>query len=389
MDMFQARRVALLGLWLALAGTTQAQQYTLKTLAQPSGRLGDCFLGAFAALDDQGNVRGRCAYWTGGFYATDLPILSWFPSSRGRLVVWQANGTRTLANYPNNASVSVVLGQGANGLTYARLVKSPEGSFTSRVELGVHTFNGSTWAAWVPPSPLTGTWDIAHISSSGTVLARSTGADQPGRLAVIVGTQVRQVPPPPSIAEGDRLGLGWANAVGQVVVTTYALDGTKRWYWWDGQQWAQRTLGGLGQGEGFTAALNDLNVQGLALINALDDPQAETGKTPVRYYRWNPATDQVQAVPTFLRHNPQGFLNDAGQIAGENMPDGSPTDQYFKPRRAMVWRNGQPVDLNTLTTVPSGYLLERPLAQNNKGQILVHMSSTNGGTWQWGLLTPK
>lgn len=387
---FRPLALTLMAAVMAWTSPAEAQRFTMRTLSSPSNVLGPCELAIFAKLDDAGHVHGSCTYWTGGFYyESSLPWPSLLPDTRDRAIVWNPNGTRSTSSYPSSGSVDATLGRGPDGKVLARVIALPVRRFNDRVPLGVYAYNGTSWAKWAPPAPLTGSWSIARISGSGTLLLRADAADARARLAVVrAGGGVIALPPLP-LLDGEDIYTGWANTAGQVVATTQRPGALGRWFWWNGQTWQERTMSGLTLRGGIQPQwLLSLNNQGLALVSTRDDPSADTFRSPMHYQVWNPATDQLQMLPTRLSYQPQGEMNDAGVVVGENLPPEADPLEGFKNRRATIWRNGQAIDLNTLVTLPAGGVLERSLSINNQGQILAHLRLSNT-KWEWVVLTPQ
>lgn len=378
------------GVCLALllsAGLVHAQRYTAKVLTPPSGTLGGCELAAHHPLDASGQVRGTCTFWTGGLYFyNNIPL----PESRARVVTWKADGSRTSGPYPTGASVWNLWGQGADGLTYADLVATPVRDYPSLKRLGTYTFNGSKWVAWQPPAPLAGKWQLANMSPQGSLVLKATEAGQAGQLAWVNGSTVNRLPSVPLASAGYSAHIAWPNDKGQVLVRMTSADTQApiRWLWWNGQQWQERQMAGLGSTPVDTPSVQGLNNQGQALVITRDVIGADIGASPHRYQLWSLATDQLTTLPTNLIYEGRGQINDTGVVTGENLPADATREAYFKPRRATVWRQGQSVDLNTLTTVPTGGVLRRTLGLNAKGQILAEMEKTDAST-SWVLLTPQ
>ncbi|MGC4062382.1 MAG: hypothetical protein QM749_16685 [Aquabacterium sp.] len=383
---------------LSASMSVSAQQhYTVRELRLPVGLAGTCELAwqGDAPLDEDGNVYGWCPMWTGGIYFVyGLPI----PDGRGKTVTWKADGTRVLSSYPASASAWRAYGRDASGRLYADLVATPVRSFNALKQLGTYTYNGSTWAKWTPPSPLTGNWQIAQLSRSGMMLLAAQDAAQAGALAVVKGTAVTRLPLAPTQLQGDVLGARRMTPNGHVLVQTHAAGtpatpAAPRWFWWNGVQWQERNIGGLAKrGMGGTGdpgvAVLDINANDEALITTDQTPDIVADTVPYTYSRWQIAADTVQTLPTWLGYGPSGSLNDAGDVVGENLPAGTPLSASFGPRRATIWKGGQAIDFNTVTTLPSGLVLRQAIAVNNKGQILV---STDGSTsgWSWAVLTPQ
>jgi hypothetical protein len=73
------------------------------------------------------------------------------------------------------------------------------------------------------------------------------------------------------------------------------------------------------------------------------------------------------------------------RLGGAALSNNNPMD------RATVWRNGVAVDLNTLTTLPSGVVLHTAQASNKKGQILATSIPFDGDSTKAKLvlLTPR
>lgn len=388
-------------LWGALgfsALTASAQQrYTLRELKPPVGLAGACEL-AFqgdAPLDEDGNVHGLCPMWTGGIYfAYGLP----FADPRGKAVTWKADGTRVLSSYPTSASVWRAYGRDTSGRLYADLVATPVRSYNSLKRLGTYTYNGSTWAKWTPPSPLTGNWQVAQLSRSGVLLLAAQDTAQQGVLAVVKGSAVTRLPPVPTLLQGDVLGIRRVAANGHVLAQTIPPGSqtsaiAPRWFWWNGAQWQERSIAGWaprgmsGTSDPGVEAL-DINANDQALVTTNDTPGIIGDTVPYTYSRWQIATDTLQPLPTLLGYGPFGSLNDAGDVVGENLPAGTSLSESFGPRRATIWKGGQAIDLNTVTTLPSGLVLRRAVAINNKGQILVGTDGSTSG-WSWAVLTPQ
>lgn len=371
-----------------LATQAHAQRYTAKVLTPPSGTLGRCELAVHHPLDANGQVRGTCQFWTGGLYFyNNIPL----PDTRTRVVTWKADNSRTLGPYPSGASVWTLWGQGADGLTYADLVATPVRDYTSLKRLGTYTYNGSKWAAWVPPAPLTGKWELANLSPQGSLVLKATEASQAGSLAWANGSTVNRLPTLPLLSAGYSAHIAWPNDKGQVLVRMRAADSQApiRWLWWDGKQWLERQMGGLGSTPVDTPIVQGLNNQGQALVLTRDVIGADIGASPHRYQVWNLASDQLTTLPTNLIYEGQGHINDTGVVAGENLPADATREAYFGPRRATVWHQGQPIDLNTVTTsLPAGAILRRTLGLNAKGQILADMEKSDG-TSAWVVLTPQ
>jgi hypothetical protein len=366
--------------------TASAQQrYTLRQLKLPLGLAGTCELAQYggAPLDEDGNVHGWCPMWTGGIYfAYGLP----FPDGRGKTVTWKADGSRVLSSYPASASVWRAYGRDTAGRLYADLVAIPVRSFNSLKQLGTYVYNGSTWAKWVPPSPLTGAWQIAQVSRSGVMLLAAQDAAQAGALAVVDGSTVTPLPAVPTLLQGDVLGAKRLAPNGHVLVQTRsagAQAAAARWFWWNGVQWQERGAGGARD-----PAVLDINASDQAVLTTDETPDIADDRVPYTYSRWQVASDTLQALPTWLGYGPQGALNDAGDVVGENLPAGTALSEYFGPRRATIWKGGQAIDLNTVTTLPSGLVLRRAIAINNKGQILVETEGSSS-SWSWAVLTPQ
>ena len=390
-SLLPTRVLLLVSACLLMVGQVAAQTYSFREL-KPASAL--CELASFAPLDQDGNVHGECTMWTGGIYfESGYPA----PDMRTKAVTWKADGSRTISSYPFGASVFQTWGRGPEGRTYADLVATPVRRYNDLKRLGTYTYNGSTWAKWVAPAPLTGAWTIADNNPLGMLLLASQNATEAGVLAVVKDKAVTKLPAVPATAQGYTVGSTRVSTTGHVLVKMMmAAEGVApRWYLWNGVQWQERTMAGLASqilpGLARGPGMLDFNSADVALVVTDDTPHDLFDKSGYRYQLWNTVSDTLQELPTRLIYQPQGGLNDSGVVAGENLPvDAKPAD-YFGPRRATIWRAGQVIDLNDVSTLPAGVVLRRAIAINNKGHVLVGIESIDGSSrpWSWGVLTPQ
>lgn len=380
--------LALVASLLIAHGTAAAQQtYTFKALSKPAGSYSNSCRAS--SIDANGVVLGSCEYWTGRIY-----FPGGYPQyeTRGRVVSWSpTTGSSNALTYPSNASVRSVLGRGPKGAIYASLRNLPTKGGDI---LGIYTLTGSTWAKWVPPSPLTGNWSIAHINPVGMLLLSASEAGRAGQLAVVKDSVVTVLPTMPAVAEGYMVASAMVGSDGHVVVRAKrsadigGSDGRR--FWWNGTQWQERQAPDLRPRPPGILSYDHASVRSLGLdkafVTILEGSSLGVYADQSNQYVWDLKTDGLQQLPAgLLDMAVGGVINDSGSAIFTRQLPGA--DSFYpEAYRAMVLVNGQAVELGSLATLPSGVAVNWPVAMNNKGQVLLHTTGTN---WTFGVMTPK
>jgi hypothetical protein len=367
-----------------------AQTYTAKVLPTPAGALGCTTQGL--SLNDAGDVLGGCYFKNTNVFAWLLAAaIQSGVSSVGKSVVWRANGTvQTLSGgyaYGFNAAGNVL---GYNQLTGGNAI-----------------WKGTLKSTWTPPSGLGGKWHMVdsareHALSRGgkaILIALDDGRsytvnNTPLTLGTVVGNTSRKLSAPPTecrMSNTDTRKYYAINDAGQVGLLASWLEFTDELdaygsnipadhvqpCLWTGTAWtvgpavppAKRVPGVTILAQ--DAQLDGMDDSGGMLIHAGDD----------KAFYWSGADSALVPVPIQVR----ALGANGERLGGSALSNNNPMD------RATVWRNGVAVDLNTLTTLPSGVVLHTAQASNKKGQILATSIPFDGDSTKAKLvlLTPR
>jgi hypothetical protein len=367
---------------LLLSTCAWAQVYTAKVLPKPANAL-SC--GArHASLDELGNVQARCSY-----KETNLLMYLYYPRPKtltvAKTVVWRTGGAVQ--------ALSGGLGWGFNAAGQVIGVSSTNSP-------GIHALWKGTTKSMVPNPPgLSGHWRILSgrdkraISHLGkAVLLAKTGSNgyidinEPLTLAVVLGGAGQVLPPSPSQCsqQADSLASFTVNDVGQVgsmKLTSDNSDGTVIRYQpclWTGAQWVV--------GPHMTSAPwpGDIAYPGLSPypIDLSEDGTMLVSTPDQQAYLWPYGSNALTPVDGRVR-----ALSANGDWVGGTAWLSKQTDQ-----RATVWRQGTPIDLNTVSTgLPAGMTLHSALAANKRGQILTMsiVAGKSGDEVSLVLLTPR
>ncbi len=341
---------------LMVTSLAQAQSYTATLLKRPSGadscsevREGASFLSV------NGDVSTTCTMLNVAFLGA--PFLG-----TSKATVWRAGSAtaRTLAGTLTLPRTN------ANGmLSDGTVVGVSYGSGNSAAPSAWKT---TTRANYPMPAGYSG-WEIDRTSPDGqTVLIRrrNDGSAYGHSFALIKAGVARAVTPPPA-ACGSLNGGGehhsWViNNLGHMAighskvirVPNASDDEPGTVCIWDGDTWhvSPRTPN-FTFPDGTSADSYELNLQ------AFSD-QGEVLVNRIVKFTWH-ATQGFKQVNARAR-----TFTSTGEIAG----GAEPTSTDYR-EKAVLWRNGQPVQLSEVATAPAGYQLSTVLATNPRGQVLV------------------
>lgn len=384
----------------------QTTSYTAKELRSCQSFFNGNLGWGASTLSENGDVVGQCSYvagyrwvFTGSWQLTK--------EQDNRLVVWPQGGAPTLLS-PNekyHVRGDNLWGIDASGYILART--SP-GARNNGVEQ-LAWWKGSTRTSWAPvPDAAASDWHWTRVTPGGKV----AGYRNPPSARLIVaardrpGAQDIPLPPQPGLTGGLPAGVRSvqiANVVtndqGAIALTTFtAMEGqaddvTNLWHW-DGARWRDATPPVLPQLAGYvdnvTMRLANINASGtLAFSQSGYQPHELGGQELVHVPRlWHP-----QSGLTVLPDSYNGYFNflavtDEGPLHG-SLKLGR--NEYGNTQaRAVLVRDGQVIDLNTLIAPPSGYVFESVMARNGKGQLLVRMTTSTGASpIRYWLFTPR
>ncbi len=143
------------------------------------------------------------------------------------------------------------------------------------------------------------------------------------------------------------------NNGGEILGIFATLDGSHHAYLWDGHKMTD-----LGAGNGTASDGYSLNDQGQVVGGIVLADNVTT-----HAFEWQKGT--IRNLPTFPgdQGSVANVINDAGVVVGSSYKG-----QTFS--RAVLWRGGQVVDLNTLIPAGSGWHLEDANGINLQGQIV-------------------
>jgi hypothetical protein len=378
--------VALAALGSALAA--QAQTYVATELKKSrTGQM--CYLpfkqNSAALLNAAGSVAGVCDFLGG--YALDPKTLKIGRQRIDKPVRWKLGAapqelavpanTRFNAIYP---SLSITdAGDLYTGSVYrTNWLGSVVGDL--RNDQLPLVWKANKAALLKAPVGSTGPWSVEAISHGGAQLIFTTD----GMVVVRNGQEVK-LPPLPALDGLTNISMGnlVINDLGQVAVgvNLSRLEGIgvdARWvvvrtgaWLWTGSAW-QAIEPPAGNTIKWIDAINNLG----QVTGAVDAPPVPTEFPEARVealrglrFVWSVPTGGVLLPgPVAYRTSGRAAISEGGQVVGALVDQ--PSYANVSPRAAL-WQPGQAaVDLNSVTTLPSGVLLWYALAINGKGQIL-------------------
>jgi hypothetical protein len=381
----------------------QSLAYTAKELKRPTGYgVSACDHPMDAALSDNGDVSSLCAYRSGFFFDPSIGFgLIPLPRTAFRPVIWRNGGAPVLPAMASGTEVKVIVGVDGRGRVLGRVGPIPSSKVTYDAKREtLNWWEGSQRSSWKSPVlDLAYNWAVSNVTHSGQFAAMTNSGATGPRVIVVNGSTVRDVPLPPGVgvSPGQQallVSLYERNLVmndkGQialrtVVISTNSANEAPQAWFWNGSQWGQIPTGGR------SLIVQDINASGVVHLTGM--PYIDND-TRLRRYLWQEGGDlsmvSDEAYGSFSR--PQSSVADNGDIVGVAVLPTVSSLPNIGQQRAVVWRNGQGLDLNSLNTPPSGHTYLSVLAENAKGQLLVrslNTASSSTSTPRWWLLTPK
>ncbi len=385
--------LALAAAFTVLSLSAQAQtapRYTARDLAKPTSAL---YCASGGSLNARGDAMQACTYSVGSYTTTTqmcvgylfcYPVLTTVKVTKNLPAVWPAGATvKALGTSQlSSAWYSTLLHTGdvvANGTAITTR------GLTSGDPLGWRWLPpyGANGQTLTPPAALQG--DTPYVlygaTQGGALWWRTLGGE---RSAVVTPDgQVKPVPlvPPPAVAgevvtedqllaiqDGDIAVRGrWL----QVQLPT-GFDARHEVWVLKGQQWTRVPLP------------NERS--GVDVVRIASNGRVLLGQG-LQSYTWHP--DQPQTV-TLVNGSGAAVINASGVLGG-----GMPIPNDSKGRgKAVVWWQGQPLDLQGLTTgLPSkSWVLRYVREINDRGQLLVDAEDTSkvgNASLKTVLLTPQ
>jgi hypothetical protein len=368
------------------AALAQTQSFSATLLKRPGGNDG-CGENTFRTqLLDNGDVLGTCSF-------PALSLQGWLaalagqgvPEYTSRATVWRSGSSSTprLLNGPSGQPGSYAVGELADGtvLGYA-YGKSPA---------TLSAWKGSTRSNHALPAGYT-TWQLDHVSRDGQTQQISLRDNSRfGRaFALVKAGLVTRLPDLPAACGAVNNASGvytWAvNGSGQMVVLRERVEEDPQTKskshlgtlcLWDSGTWqVSPDTPNYRDPVTFDSRSYDLSLQGL------NDQGAVLLRQQQAAFTWHPQQG-FQALDNRARS-----LGAAGDVGGGAYP-GSYTDTT----PAVLWRNGQLIELSKAATAPFGYRLVTVVGTNARGQVLVVAQSTartlNPANNLLVLLTPR
>jgi hypothetical protein len=387
----------------ALVASAQTIAYTAKELKRPTGYgVSACDHEMDSGLSDSGDVATLCSYRNGYFFDASIGFgLIPLPKSAFRPVVWRNGGTPVLPAMASGTEIKVVMGVDGRGRVLGRVGPIPpsKGSYDVKQET-LTWWEGSQRSSWKSPvADLAYNWAVSNVTNSGQFAAMTNSGAAGPRVIVINGSTVRDIPLPPGVgrAMGEQALLASSysrnlvmNDKGQLALLTRVIstdstyDPAVAWFW-NGSQWSQIPTGGV------SLVVQNINANGVVHLTGMPYVNDDTR---LQRYLWqeggslNKLSDE--AYGSFS--TPKSSVADNGDVVGVAVLPSVSSLPNIGQQRAIVLRNGQQLDLNKLSTPPSGHTYLSVLAENAKGQLLARSLNTANSTTstpRWWLLTPK
>lgn len=365
---------------LLACGLAAAQtSYKAVELKRPIGvGVSACDHARPVSLGDNGDVAVDCAYITGFTFNSSLGFIP-IPTSTHKPVVWRSGGSPVALPLPSGFELKRVVGVDGRGRVLGQIGPTKI-SAPSQSQYTLAWWEGGKRTAWMPPIVGLGyQWVLSEVSPSGKFAAATLGASATPRLVVIDGSTVNDLPLP-GVPGRIIVDLS-VNDRGQIAVHTEdsafpnSYAPAQLWVW-NGSAWAEVTP--TERPFSLSMALLNINASGQVLVGDQQYNSA-TGQSTVWRYVWQQGSGaSVVSQETSIRY-PEPYdamLASNGDVVTTDTLNNTPSMGNADQRRAVIYRNGQRIDLNTVAPAVSGYLYDRLLAENGKGQLLAHMTNS-------------
>jgi probable HAF family extracellular repeat protein len=119
------------------------------------------------------------------------------------------------------------------------------------------------------------------------------------------------------------------------------------------------------------------------VVGRIAVPDPKEGAVGHAYF-WEAGVMRELGVPAGDDNSEANSLNERGQIVG----DAGVGFIFYSPDRALLWQNGEMIDLNTLIPPGSGYNLIKAFDVNARGEIVVCAVQLSTGNIHAALLKP-
>lgn len=392
------------GLWLcvlaaASGSAAAATTYTYRELAKPlaatscEATSGGVRFPGQHLLSDAAEVLGECLYFTGHVKSTDITGQVITVKSYARHpTVWSASGTPRTLSMPLGFVLNGMYGMDANGRVIGAVAPS-----TGNGNVQWYAWQGTQRSKFPLPSSLPSTlpssyvtWGIQGMSHSGVFLLENT---RDAKLAIWNGgkLEVMDSPTMPT-CNGYVNTPGMVSDAGQAVVQTFCTDAsnpTGPTFTWNQGAW--QVVPNPVQADQALGAPLAVGTQGQMLFGGAD----------FALQLWSQGT--LTELPSSRIPSGRYFsvlreghpdINAQGVIVGTGWFGSEPELAHdIYSLRAAVWNQGTVTNLNTVSNVPKGIVLNDAININTKGQILVQGwgNKTSGAapTEHLGVLTPQ
>jgi probable HAF family extracellular repeat protein len=282
-----------------------------------------------------------------------------YQTSNGQVIAAQLAPTfRSLGTLPNGLSSRAL------GASSGRIVGY---SFTDRAQ---HAVLWTDDGGMVDLSVLVGEPRLnTATATNGTDIAGLTT----GPVILVKGTSLLELPTP-----GGANGYIYAlNNAGDAVGYTSTPTGHIHCTFWPVSGGVIDCAPPTGGGN---SVAKDINNAG-QIVGYTDEPGATRG------FVWLPQSGMMLLPPMpDATRSEAASINDAGDIVGRSYTPGPCGNCPPSPQAAVLWQNGQPIDLQPSVINGAGWDLVQAISINNDG-VIVGRGTLNGQPHSW-LLTP-
>jgi len=152
--------------------------------------------------------------------------------------------------------------------------------------------------------------------------------------------------------------------------------------------WTKGKIADLGAGPNGSIGSAAFNINDKSQVVGRTAPPDPIEGAVAHAFLWESGVMHDLGVPSGLGddNSEANSLNDNGQIVGDS---GVGFVESYVPDHALLWKNAQWIDLNTLVPADSGYHLIVAFDVNARGQIVVCAVQLSTGNIHAALLTPQ